>query len=582
MFTKEKQEKTKENEKREAELSKFVQNRDVELESDVTTRLYGVKNYTGTGYRRAGYDILRRFYDGDQWTYSKSGGGTVRVFNYCQNTVTNYTAFLAAESPEIDIPPDDITDEFDVARAEVVETVINEILEDNEFPIIFEEAVQNGSLIGDSMIVGPFWDKDEKRIWFENVKRPEFVRIIWANVSYTKMLGYIMHYKMSLEKAEEVFKDQMKARGIESLAPDVPPSDRSQSESSRRSTRGSAEKETSNPLASIRFYWSSQEMILMVGDKVLDYVNHDWGFVPLIYVKNLSHPTEQYGISDIENKLDPQVEFNEGNSFISDILKADATPHVFGKNIELSEYKTNIAQIHDLGEEAEVFNNPLRGVTAPVEVFMNRVFNSMIQLSGENEVIYGGSAVREATGRALSVLMQAVNNRVKMREKRWRVGLKHLIGNILRLIELYVPNGKLLIQGRYKSDIFFPGSILRNVTEEINKFQAKIQSLYTTQKNAGVPSPSREQKLMKKELSDQQLAIEISRQPQLQMQFQQMMQQMIRQEVDRVANESPQMKEEDNQEARPASAAGVPVRAPVSPEGAVAQGAQQGGQAPLL
>ena len=53
------------------------------------------------------------------------------------------------------------------------------------------------------------------------------------------------------------------------------------------------------------------------------------------------------------------------------------------------------------------------------------------------------------------------------------------------------------------------------MSDEINKFQAKVQSLTTTQHNVGVPNPSEEQKLMKEELQDDILAVEISKQPAL-------------------------------------------------------------------
>ena len=73
----------------------------------------------------------------------------------------------------------------------------------------------------------------------------------------------------------------------------------------------------------------------------------------------------------------------------------------------------------------------------------------------------------KATGRALSVLMQGVNNKVKSKQQYWRVAIRRLNANILRLVEIYVPNAKELIQGYYLTDIFFPAVLIRNVTEEI-------------------------------------------------------------------------------------------------------------------
>jgi len=578
---------------REEELKNYVLSEDSTLEADVTSRLYGTATQIGVGYRKVGYNILRKFFDGDQWAYTKESGGTVRVFNYCQPTVYNYTAFLAAEAPEIDIPAEDITDETEVALSEEKERLLRDIMRDNQFPIVFEEAVQNGSLLGDSMIIGPFWDRDTKRIWFENVKRPEQIRIIWSNTSYTEMRGFILHYTMNLKYAEKVFAEQMRARGIKTLrSPSMSTSTGGvQGFFGRNGTASNGSRETAEEMCEIVNYWDDEEMILVVNSHVLDYVKHSWGFIPLQFVKNNNHPTEPWGTSDIENKIDAQIEFNEASSYVSDILRNDTVPHIFGANIDLSEFKVGVAQVHDLGDEAQLFPSPFRAATAPIESYVRSMYQAMIQLGGENEVLYGGGTTKDATGRALSVLMQSVNNRVRTREKRWAIAIQGLVANIFKLVEIYVPNGKQLIQGKYRSDIFFPGSVLRNVTEEINKFNGKVQSLATTMKNIGIASPSHEKKLMKKEFEDARLMIEISRQPQLQMQLTQQEEQAKQAEAaaqqqpqggagmvgnGQPSNNAPQMTEGQNVPGeQPASAAGVPVRSGgVSSAGALAQALQ--------
>ena len=60
----------------------YVMSKATDLESDTYNRIYGTKNKTGTGYRNAGYQILRDFYDGDQWTYSREEGSSMNVINF--------------------------------------------------------------------------------------------------------------------------------------------------------------------------------------------------------------------------------------------------------------------------------------------------------------------------------------------------------------------------------------------------------------------------------------------------------------------------------------------------------------------
>ena len=554
-------------------LKDYVIRVDADLETDVSARLYGLRTNLGDrgGLKSAGYKVLREFFEGDQWNKSKPHGGVMRTYNYCATTVFNYTAFLAGEPPEFDVPPEDITDEISVAIAEAQEEYLYEVLKQNRFSIQWEESVMVGSELGDSFFIGPFYNPNEKKIWFSMVKKPEYIRSIFSTRDYNEITGFIHHYRVTQAKAEELWGDKIIERGIK-LNP------------TRLSTSSTVSEAESYQMemVDIMQYWDANYMILMIGDStgknVIDYSEHNHGFVPLIYVKNIIHPNYSHGISDLETMLDAQVEYNESASYASDVLRAEALPHIFGKNLDISEFSSGVAQIIDTGDESEVFPNPMAGSSAPWEMHTQNRQKDIYGLSGINEIMYGGPRVREATGRALSVLMQGVQNRIKGRQERWRIALKQLTAGILRLTELYVPGGKELVQGRYEVDIFFPSTLMRNVSEEINKFQGKLQSQTTTMKNIGIPSPMREKKLMIKELDEPKMAIEISRNAQLSIQLEQILAEMqaAKQQAQAGPGGQPQLQDGEEGE-QPVSAPGVPQGTPVSSEGAVNQSAQQGG-----
>ena len=127
-----------------------------------------------------------------------------------------------------------------------------------------------------------------------------------------------------------------------------------------------------------------------------------------------------------------------------------------------------------------------------------------------------------------------------------------------------------LIQNWYKVDIFFPSVLIRNVTEEINKFNMKLQSLETTMKNIGIPSPRDEIKKMVNEWENTPLMLEISRNPQLRLQVQEMIRSQQEQQL--AGGGGPMLQEGENDPGeQPASAEGVPIQSPSSAEGAVAQ-----------
>ena len=550
----------------EEQLRNYIISKETEVEGDYSERIGGVDNIIGTGKKIAGYTNLRKFFEGDHWSYFKEDGTPVRVYNYCRTTILNYTSFLASEPPEDDVPPRDNTDEIEIARAEEVERILEAVKIDNDYPVLFSEAVQNQSLLGDCFIFGPYieWmkvgEKKIPRVRFKNIKRIENVRIFWTDEDFNEMDGFVFNYRVSVNKAEKIYEEQMKERVISSLAPSTP---------------SNYEQPTGYQMCTVKIYWDDNYMLAMVDEQVIDFVIHNWGFIPGLLVKNMSHPTRPWGVSDIEDMLDAQVEYNEAACATRGKINQVAIPHIFyAGESEPVEYQAGQAQMIKLGPEDRIFPDPMGQSTAPFDIYLQNRKQDIHHLSMISEIFYGGAMTAKATGRALSVLMQGVNNKVKSKQQYWKVAIRRLNANILRLIEIYVPNAKQLIQGYYLTDIFFPAILIRNVMEEINKFNMKIQSLYTTQKNLGIPSPKEEQKIMKREWEDMSLAIEISRSPEMRMQMQGMIAEEMKQQG---GGGGPQLTEgeggagHESGEELPMSAPKVPQQSPTSPEGAVEQ-----------
>ncbi len=555
----------------EEDLKRYVLDKNTDLLTDYSLRVNGIKNKTNSGLAYAGYTNLRDFYNGDQWSYFKEDGSSMGVYNYCRVTVLNYQAFLANEPPEFDMPPRDETDDFEIARVDQVERLIQGILEDNNFSTVFAEAVHNQSLLGDAFIFGPYieWNvvdgKRQPRVRFVNVKIVENVRVIWSNDNYEDMDGFVIDFRISREKAEQMFAEEMKKRNIASLPSTIA---NTNIPATNQTTSGTQR----NFMVNIRYFWDSKYMIALAGDMIIDFVKHDWGFVPGQVIKNISHPTLPWGISDIEDILDAQVEYNESISATRGKINQVATPHVFyaGEG-EPIQYEAGQAQMIKLGPNDKVFPDPMGQSTAPFDIYTDNRRKDINSLSQISDIFFGGTQVTRATGRALSVLLQGVNNRVKQKQVRWRVALTGLIANSLHLIELQIPASRQLIQGYYKIDVFFPSVLIRNITDEVNKFNMKIQSLETTQKNIGIPSPKDEQKKMKKEWEDTPLMAEITRNPQLHLMLQQQMASATAQTLNQIPSR-PQLDEGDNEEGdQPAATRGVPLQSPVSPGGAAAQ-----------
>lgn len=490
--------------KRALELRNHVVALEGTLRLDWTRRVYGDGVYSG-------YNVLREFYKGKQWSYRKEANGTMRTYNYCFTVVENMTAFLTNEPPQMSSPARRVSDPVERALAEGRSQILNAVHEENHLSLVFQRAARTASINGDCYIFGAIptfktaedGKKSFDNIRYWNVERPEHIRPIWKDENFNELSGFIKHYRLNVEIAKTLFKEEIEAGKFQVVA-----------DHDLDSINVTEPSEV--PMVTIKEYWDDKEYELMFNNdaKIVSYVKHDWGFVPLQYVPNIHLPGEPKGTSDIENELDPQQEYNERASDLADIIKEISKPTYWGKNLDnLTEVRSGQIVVYQVGEDGDIQAMPKSGQTVAVEQYLSDRKNDIIGLSGMNQVLYPGSQVLQATGRALSVIMQGVNNKISLRKEWWIQAFKDLNTSILFLAERYIPDAKTVIGGFYRTDVFISSVLLRSVADEISKFQAKVQSLTTTQHNVGVPNPSEEQKLMKEELQDEILATEIAKQP---------------------------------------------------------------------
>lgn len=538
------------------------------IRQDWTRRVYGDGVYSG-------YQTLRDFYKGKQWSFRKEGGGTMRTYNYVFTIVENMTAFLTNEPPQISCPARNVTDPVERSLAEGRTKLLDAVHEDNALGLVFQRAVRTGSITGDAFIFGaiPTFKTNENgekvfdRIRYWNIEKPEHIQVLWRDENFTEMDGFIKKYRISVESAKRLFAEELKDKKFHVQA-------------DYDAENPSSTQTTEVPMITIKEVWLNNEYLLMFNNdnKPVHYVKHDWGFIPLQYVPNIHLPGEPKGTSDIEHELDPQQEYNERASDLADIIKELARPSYWGKNLDnVSEVRSGQTVIYNVGDDAEINAMPRSGETFSTENYLADRKRDIIGLSGLNEVLYPSTQTVQATGRALSVIMSSVNNKISLRKEWWIRAFKELNKSILFHAEQHIPDAKLLINGYYKSDVFITSVLLRSVSDEINKFNSKIQSLTTTQKNVGIQSPTEEQKLMKEELEDSVLSVEISKQPGL-------LHQII---AERMAAAQQDMGEggdvagqpapisNDNQGENPAAIRGV--ASPVSSEGAIRQAASKAG-----
>lgn len=490
---------------------------DGETQQDLTYRIGGIKSTRGSsGFQFVGYKTLEQFYRGDQWDHDEPPGASQRTENYCAVIVDNFSSLLFDAPVEIHCQPGDETDELSVIKSEFKEKLLQKVYDDNDADeIVFPDCSKVGAEFGDSFILGPFLDKNDsesKKDWkivFYNVDNPANIRVRFGDKNYNEVQDFIDTTEISANKMIRQYGKLLAERNID-VATLV----------AKAKKRGNGKKLTTGQtgtnqlMVAVNRFWTDQDMALFLEDQFLTFWHHGWGFVPIQKIKNNYVPNHPYGKSDIEDVIDPQLAHTQTKNDLANALKFLSTINLKGKNLDGIEVLVHgLSKIFNLPDEGEL--DPIQRSGDPYasanQVSDNR--RAILDVSGVSEALLATVSSNQISGRGLSMALQSVIRRLNPRIKRYQKSLRSLNANILKLYEIYFPETKQIIMGDYTSKVSIISTLLRNIIDELNKLQAGVQSLTTTQTNLGIPQPKIEQKRIKQDLSDPVLGPQVARQP---------------------------------------------------------------------
>jgi len=503
----------------EAELIKYVNEIRPQINAEASTRLNGDGVF-------AGYERSRYMFRGKQWFNAEE---KTRIYNYLFHNVRSMTALLTNEAVEHTAIVDDISDPVQQVLAGERQRAIDLVHRNNDFVNFFKQLSIVASSQGDCAIAGPFWDKEEKQIFYFSVDKPEDFRPIWKDDSYRELSGMMLCKSIYVKEIEKRWGEEIKKRGITitTIKPNEPniavvKQGTNESEGYKRS---SIAKVGSLPMGTVEFYYDEVNWGVFVNKELVEWKKHDYGFVPGLLINNYPNPGSPYGISDIENLLDPQRAYNEWEDRLEKVMRGSIKAKYWGVNLPDrldSLANTSDIDIYDLGsEDAKINAFPASGNPLGAEAWAHSKLTDLKSIGALSDIFFGGqggASLTRSTGRALSTLMTGVNITVADKIPRFKRAFEELDENIARLYAKFVDGAKDLFNDDFRFGVFIPATILHNPTDELNKQLFKIQSLHTTRKNLGIPDPLAESKLVEKELSDPILIPEISKQPQMQMQ----------------------------------------------------------------
>ena len=175
-----------------------------------------------------------------------------------------------------------------------------------------------------------------------------------------------------------------------------------------------------------------------VNDEMIDQRENPLGTIPIAHIANVPVEGSPWGLSDIQDILSLNREYNEKATDISDIINYHAKPVTIVKGAKVGNLTKGADKVWaGLPKDADVYHLEMQNNLQAPMMFMEALKRSMHEMTGVPETALGQKqAVSNTSGVALAIEYQPLMNRFHIKTMQYGKGLEHI--NELVLLTLAV------------------------------------------------------------------------------------------------------------------------------------------------
>lgn len=453
-----------------------------------------------TQIRLSQYDTYKRFYEGDQWWRSHLADYKGRKFyrNLCRATVEKYAALLFTEFPKFNVPKEseikeikteDKNFEKEFNTAERLEKKLREIFFDDNFmdDEIFE-AAEGAALYGDACL---FVLKNGREKYQINSVFPGHVRPLFEKNNFKKLWGSFY--------VEVKHNDVLKKK-----YPLFEPSNWNYS-----------------VFANSSVFWDQQHLFQKDYSMIINFIGNDRYIVfndkqiledgelhaQMFWIANRRVPFSSFGVSDIHDVIPIQEELNIAISDEAKVARKYSTPPLVGTGITQKDADAiRDALVQDMAiplrKDSDLKYLQIGGTPFPLNNRINQLIDSYHKISALPPVAFGTAQGSIVTGVAMTAQFAPTIQRVRAKWKTWNRVLREMTAWILKDLETAGYDKKAgltwkqIINGNYWIDFLPEVTTPRDdsiyINNELQKYQARLQSRTKTMTHLGIESPEDE------------------------------------------------------------------------------------------
>jgi len=407
--------------------------------------------------RRALYKKRFDFYTG-RHNYTNIVGKTTlekkghpnAVFNYAGKTAKKISYGLANNPPNVTFPARKLVSadfvENERIRAQAVESFVDDVLDKNDFWLkAYRRACMNQVTMGDAAIkTYPQKDGQEWNIKITNLEKMDNIMVAWRGDDVHEYDAVIVEEERTLKSIE----DEFGIKVPDSLAHTTKDKDRATANEGSAwaedkqwsGTTALPSGETKSPSVTLVEYDDRDYYCLLIGKEMIQYVEKDDVTYPKVpfwtIIHNIPQPRSPWSISDIDDMMDPQIEFNEASNEERSYIRVGANQRYVAINMEdfdpesIKSGSGGVIFIDSPDGSARFEPLAANVNTFPVDSYINRVRDTMYDM-GVPKVTFGAGGAD--SGRSKAIDYQSLVELIDFKHDAWELALR----DIFKKIQMY-------------------------------------------------------------------------------------------------------------------------------------------------
>ena len=235
--------------------------------------------------------------------------------------------------------------------------------------------------------------------------------------------------------------------------------------------------------------WTKDKIVTYIGGKEPIETINKYGVIPFIQIKNFVLAGRNEGISDLDNIIPMNVEYNLKKSNVSEILDYHAAPVtlVFGAKIGNLEKGANKLW-GGLPKDAKVQNLELNSDLGASNTYLENLKLEMCEIGGIPETVLGGAkSISNTSGVALQYMNLPLIEKTRVKRQSTEDGIERLNELILvvSLLEgLITKDSNIPMRDFLHTEVSLPDTLPKDTLLELQQIQQELQSGLESRKGA--------------------------------------------------------------------------------------------------